>query len=353
MTPSVKRKVTGAIGALLVLALLTGRASPGFPLVKVGAAVGRAIQHTLRAQASRPATAAVPALADVPSGYLALYVQAARTCPQLTWQLLAGIGKVESDHGRAPAPGVRHGINRAGCCAGPMQFNTHNGPPSTWDTYGDHTPTHVYQPRYAIPAAARKLCADGLTAPTPRDPCPTVAGSPAQHTAVYAYNHACWYVHQVLGVAARYTTTPPPPADPFTRALAHNPHLRPTSARGCDPAADLRDPRLDLRVQSLLAVLAGRWRLRISCLHTGHSTYVRGTRRVSNHTLWRAVDIDQVDGQPVGPHSPAAHRLVAWLDGLQGPLRPAEVGSPWPLGHRPYFSNEDHQDHIHIGYGPM
>jgi hypothetical protein len=30
-----------------------------------------------------------------------------------------------------------------------------------------------------------------------------------------------------------------------------------------------------------------------------------------------------------------------------------EVGSPFGLGHRPYFTDDGHQDHIHIGYGPM
>src|SRR5918995_1676564 len=76
------------------------------------------------------------ALADIPPAYLARYVTAAGTCPALTWQVLAAIGKIESDHGRSSAPGVRTGINRAGCCAGPMQFNLTNGPPSTWDTWG-------------------------------------------------------------------------------------------------------------------------------------------------------------------------------------------------------------------------
>jgi hypothetical protein len=79
--------------------------------------------------------------------------------------------------------------------------------------------------------------------------------------------------------------------------------------------------------------------------------YVKGTTRVSNHHVWRAVDIDMVDGQRVSAHSPAAKALVGWLDRLQGPLRPAEVGSPFRIGHRPYFTDEGHQEHIHIGYG--
>jgi hypothetical protein len=370
---SFRAKATGIVAALLLLAVLTGRASPGFPLAEVGGAVGRTIQQVLRVGRTPPPPAASAsasaggrvadassfALGDIPGGYLGLYVAAARTCPALSWQLLAGIGKVESDHGRSHAPGVTGGVNAYGCCAGPMQFNTHNGPPSTWATYGDGIAAHVYQARYAIPAAATMLCANGLASPhpPPSDPCPTVAGSPAQHAAVLAYNHACWYVHQVLVLAARYTTTPTPPpspsADPFVIAMTHDPHLATTTSGGCAPAPDLASGRLDLRVQSLLVALAQRFALRISCLHSGHTRYVKGTTRVSNHTVWRAVDIDRVDGQPVGPTSPAARALVGWLDGLAGPLRPAEVGSPFGLGHRPYFTNEDHQHHIHIGYGPM
>ena len=38
------------------------------------------------------------ALNDIPPSYLTLYVSAARTCPGLPWAILAGIGKVESDH---------------------------------------------------------------------------------------------------------------------------------------------------------------------------------------------------------------------------------------------------------------
>jgi hypothetical protein len=363
----------GALVALLLLGMLAGMASPGFPVGAVSAAVGRAVTGVLgggRAPAPAPATvpagphigASDAALADIPAQYLGLYVTGARTCPALSWQLLAGIGKVESDHGRSPAPGVRSGLNRAGCCAGPMQFNLTNGPPSTWQTYGDGHPHHVYQPTFAIPAAARKLCNDGLAAPhaVARDPCPHVLGSPAVHQALKRYNNACWYVHEVITLATRYTTTSgggggglAASADPFVRALARNPRITTTTRRGCNPRPDLASGRLDLRVQSLLSVLAERHRIRLSCLHSGHSRYVAGTSRVSNHAVWRAVDIDRVDGQAVSPASPAARALVGWLDALQGPLRPSEIGSPFPLGHRPHFSDNGHQHHIHIGYGQL
>jgi len=238
-----------------------------------------------------------------------------------------------------------------------MQFNLRNGPPSTWDTWGRG---NVYDPADAIPAAARKLCGDGLARPDQiqADPCPTVRGSAALHTALRRYNNACWYVHEIVTLAQRYTAAgrtpaPAPSSDPFVVALVHHPHLTTTRSHGCDPAADLASGKLDLRVQSLLAVLAERHTIRLSCLRTGHSHYVNGTHRVSNHTRWRALDIDRVDGQPVSARSAAARALVGWLDGLEGPLRPVEIGSPFDLGRRPYFSDEGHQQHIHVGYGPL
>jgi hypothetical protein len=132
------------------------------------------------------------ARAEIPTTYLALYRSSARSCPGLPWGVLAGIGKVETNHGRSSAPGVRSGVNTFGCCAGPMQFNIRNGPPSTWDRYGRGG--NVYDPADAIPAAARLLCANGARGR--RD----LAG------AVYAYNHAWWYVDQVLALARAYQT---------------------------------------------------------------------------------------------------------------------------------------------------
>jgi hypothetical protein len=366
VTRDARAGATGIVIALLALAVLSSRASPGFPIVEVPKAVGKAVVRALgqdrpaRERATRePAAgrggASSFAVSDIPGRYRSLYADAAATCPGLTWQVLAAIGKVESDHGRSSAPGVRSGVNSFGCCAGPMQFNLRNGPPSTWDTWGRGSP---YRPEDAIPAAARKLCGDGLAQPdrVQGDPCPTVRGSAALHTAVKRYNNACWYVHEVVTLAQRYTRGAPalaPSTDPFVVALTHHRNLTTTRAHGCDPARDLASGRLDLRVQSLLAVLAERHPIRVSCLRSGHSHYVKGTRRVSNHTVWRALDIDRVDGQPVAPTSRAARAVVGWLDGLQGPLRPAEIGSPFDLGHRPYFTDEGHQGHIHIGYGAL
>jgi hypothetical protein len=363
---STRTKGGAVLLALLTLAVLSSRASPGFPLAEVPKAVGRSIVKALGAGPERPATpkptsqrgASSYALSDIPRRYLEFYTEAATTCRGLTWQVLAAIGKVESDHGRSSAPGVRSGVNRFGCCAGPMQFNIRNGSPSTWDTWGTGVVAQVYDPAHAVPAAARKLCGDGLARPERirTDPCPSVVGSAALHTALKRYNNACWYVHEVVTLAGRYTSTstaPPlaPSKDPFVRALVGNRRITTTTSHGCSPKADLASGRLDLRVQSLLAVLADRYRIRLSCLRTGHSRFVKGTTRVSNHTVWRALDIDMVNGQPVSRTSSAARSLALWLDGLQGPLRPSEIGSPFQIGRRPYFSDEGHQGHVHVGYG--
>ena len=54
------------------------------------------------------------ATAGIPRPMLALYEQAAGSCPGLDWTLLAGVGAVESAHGTANLPGVHTGANPAG-----------------------------------------------------------------------------------------------------------------------------------------------------------------------------------------------------------------------------------------------
>ena len=100
-----------------------------------------------------------------PPGYLRLYRSAARRCRGLSWAVLAAVGKVESDHGRARLPGVRSGWNHAGA-AGPMQFGIGVGRAgNAWARFGRDFDrdgqTSVYDPGDAIPAAAGYLCAHG------------------------------------------------------------------------------------------------------------------------------------------------------------------------------------------------
>jgi len=139
-----------------------------------------------KVQAQSPSTAQPQpkgkARGDIPAQYLALYRRYGGMCPGLSWGVLAGIGKVETNHGRLRLPGVRSGENFAGA-GGPMQFLS-----GTWKRHGKGG--NRYDPRDAIQAAARKLCADGASRDLRR--------------AIFAYNHAWWYVDKVMAWRRAY-----------------------------------------------------------------------------------------------------------------------------------------------------
>ncbi|MFD0905232.1 C40 family peptidase [Actinomadura sediminis] len=136
------------------------------------------------------------ARSDIPPAYLRWYMDAAQTCPGLGWNVLAAIGKVETDHGRSTLPGVHTGENHAGA-GGPMQFLA-----ASWAAYGtdgDHDGRRDrYNPADAIHGAANYLCHNH-------------AGKGGRHLrrAIWHYNHADWYVRKVLDQADRYADTTP------------------------------------------------------------------------------------------------------------------------------------------------
>jgi hypothetical protein len=117
--------------------------------------------------------------------YLDLYRQAATTCPGLSWTVLAAIGQIESAHGR------NAGRSSAGAL-GPMQFM-----PATWRAYGvdgdGDGKADIMNPYDAVPGAAKYLCANGAG-----------RGGRSLYNAVFRYNHADWYVRNVLDLAGAY-----------------------------------------------------------------------------------------------------------------------------------------------------
>ncbi len=136
--------------------------------------------------------------------YLRLYQQAGRAYG-IPWTLLAGIGEVESNHGRSTLPGVHSGANAFGA-AGPMQIGIGGAAGNTWggapvhpasqpasgvatDFNGDGTAS-VYDPADAIAGAAKYLLQHGvLTDPS---------------GAIFDYNHLISYVQAVLHWAGVY-----------------------------------------------------------------------------------------------------------------------------------------------------
>lgn len=176
--------VSTMLASLLLLLTLIGAAVGGVASIFTGSSGDGA-----------PTKPSQAALDDIPPDYLVLYIGAAQTCPGLDWSVLAAIGKVETDHGRSQLPGVHTGSNPAGA-QGPMQFL-----PATFDAYdqpvppGGSDPPSPYDPINAVHAAAAYLCASGA-----RD-------SRDLPGAIYAYNHADWYVAKVLAQAQTYAST--------------------------------------------------------------------------------------------------------------------------------------------------
>jgi hypothetical protein len=139
---------------------------------------------------SLPVSTNVPTT-GVPSSYLDLYkASAAKYCPGMSWTVLAAIGEIESGNGANDGP------SSAGAL-GPMQFM-----PSTWAEwgitgFGQSGPPDIMNPLDAVPSAARMLCADG-------------AGNTATlRGAIFSYNHATWYVDEVLALAGEYARNYP------------------------------------------------------------------------------------------------------------------------------------------------
>ncbi|HPE12008.1 MAG TPA: peptidoglycan DD-metalloendopeptidase family protein [Actinomycetota bacterium] len=120
----------------------------------------------------------------IPADIKALYLAAADQY-HLPWTLLAGIGMEETAHGRTTA------TSSAGA-QGLMQFM-----PATWALYGvdgdGDGRADIHNNADSAMSAANYLTASGVT-----------AGVEGLRRAIFAYNHADWYVNDVLYYAAAY-----------------------------------------------------------------------------------------------------------------------------------------------------
>ena len=184
----VSSKVSAQLGLVPgVLALIS---APGTGMARLTKAVRRITGQSATLISLRPAQQRLPVDhtpgSGRPSTYLQLFqASAARYCPGMSWTVLAAIGQIESGDGSNMGP------SSAGAL-GPMQFL-----PSTWQewgitAFGETGSPDIMDPFDAVPAAARLLCAAG-------------AGSASGlRGAIFAYNHATWYVNEVLALAQEY-----------------------------------------------------------------------------------------------------------------------------------------------------
>lgn len=284
-----------AVIAALVLAGAVGAAAPRFPAPTAGLRGAAVVSvAAVRAAASGPSGPAVVALArrpiglhiaaatvsapppptavvntPGPVGIPAMALSAYRNAEQMmvasqpacgiSWNLLAGIGRIESMHANGGATDARGTAVRAiygpaldgslpgnevivqSSAGGRVSFARAMGPmqflPGTWARYasdgdgdGVADPQNLYD---STLAAARYLCSGGLDL---RDPSQVLS-------AILRYNNSMSYAHNVLGWAAAYATGVVPidlppltgPAPPL--ADMHLEHLQ--SPEGIGPGLPL------------------------------------------------------------------------------------------------------------------
>jgi hypothetical protein len=235
------------------------------------------------------------AVSDIPDSYLRLY-RAASDHFELGpsgWSVLAAIGKVECDHGRSPLVGCRRGEANAAGARGPAQFLA-----ATWDAYGidadGDSDRDVYEPGDAIFGMANYLRASGA----PRD----------WRSAIYAYNHAGWYVEKVLQQAKAYRA-----ATAVVREAPDGSWLA--------PVPGFTGERCDARIVPDVVHLVRTFGLHVSDCFGGAPHALNG-----EHPLGLAIDASPVDGD--WRRTEMLARALGWHEGCaaagcagRGPLK--------------------------------
>jgi len=316
-----------------------------------------------------------PVGTGVPAVVLAAYQRTDGACPGLRWQLLAGIGMVESGHGTTGGATAEPSGRVAPLILGPPLDGTGLGGNTTPLTAGQWTGQwgvagpwlQAVGPMQFLPPTFNAWAvdgdADGVVDPHDIDDAVATAaaylcGSSGEITdersAVRRYNASDAYVEEVLLWAERYAASPPLVVTGSTDAgaLLANPHVEIyTGGR-----EDLASGRVDARVVAVLAALAQEHTIVVTSLVAGHPRCaVTGQAHgpgclVSNHYLGRGADIALVDGIPISSRHPDVAVLMNQLAELPVPYRPDEIGGPIDTGQPGVFTNTLHADHIHIGW---
>ncbi len=313
-----------------------------------------------RAARTRQAPASVPALLPgllpggtlpaaffvtdepvIPQFLIKLYKQAGREY-KIPWPILAAINEIETDFGRNVA------VSSAGA-TGWMQFM-----PATWRAYGVDADKNGVKdpdnPHDAIFAAARYLKASG-----------------AKHNmrrAIFAYNHAGWYVDSILLRAERIAAHQgernqrleklfDAGARRLERQVLSDPRI---TLYECG-RQDIEEHKIDRRVLIALRFLA--WsglHPTVTSLQCGHSV-LTASGNISEHASGSAVDIVAINNIPIfgnqGPGS-VTESVIRELLTLRGAMAPHQIISLMSFeGVANAMAMADHADHIHVGFEPL
>jgi cell wall-associated NlpC family hydrolase len=141
------------------------------------------------------------------------------------------------------------------------------------------------------------------------------------------------------------------PPDPPQGGAAAAPEVTaepaaPTAAP--DPLGDqlLRDPHVHLSAEAQQELAAGSIDPRFAAVLSVASAH----HDVGVSALKGALEINTVDGQPVGAANVAARELAVEFGQLDPSLRPAQIGAPWPIDGPGYLTGAGYEDHIHLGF---
>lgn len=154
-----------------------------------------------------------------------------------------------------------------------------------------------------------------------------------------------------------------PGATTDAQAILSNPLVTFGSAR---IRQDIVENLICPNILFMISVITQKFAIKITSLKTGHTQNVAGTNKRSNHSFGRGCDIGaladaadpnkwhRVIERPIHQFVVEAYQILASLTGnrtpeeVGGPINPAEWDRKYP--HTQWFTNSDHQNHIHVGY---
>lgn len=114
---------------------------------------------------------------------------------------------------------------------------------------------------------------------------------------------------------------------------------------------DIATRRLGDRTLAIVQELARGYEIELQVAASGHPGTVFPSTRLSNHAVGRAVDVRSINGVRVADIRRDDPLLATFM--VEAARAGAtEVGGPIAVEGRGFFTDEVHQDHIHVGHTP-